>query len=90
MHNTWSQLKSSDVKVTAEDGSCSVGHLDLGGSRTDCSHMRSVHEKLSPSLVTGLRIFTCTKYSCFWKVNVAQKQNIKTRRVILGCMAVPN
>lgn len=56
MHNTWSQLKSSDVKVTAEDGSCSVGHLDLGGSRTDCSHMRSVHEKLSPSSVTVLRI----------------------------------
>lgn len=62
MHNTWSQLKSSDVKVTAEDGSCSVGHLDLGGSRTDCSHMRSVHEKLSPSLVTVLRILM--KFSC--------------------------
>ena len=56
MHNTWSQLKSSDVKVTEEDGSCSAGHLDLGGSRTDCSYMRSVHEKFSPSSVTVLRI----------------------------------
>lgn len=34
MHNTWSQLKNSDLEVTAEDGSCSVGHLDLSSSRT--------------------------------------------------------